>query len=160
MGNFCRNSFVIMTITFDSNNLEKLTENVTFTDSEINDLVKEILEALGKRLQELIEKRSPRDTGKYASEWSVGDVQENTITVSNPDNLKFTLLEFTGRRKSRIKGKPLLHFLINGIDIFVTFVDHPGFQPEPHVRPALEDLGREGKQIMIDVFQQKFPNFK
>jgi len=147
-------------ITFGTNSLEKLAENVTFSDSEIDELAKEILEALVNRLQELIEKRSPKDTGKYASEWSVGEVEGNSITVSNPDDLKFTLLEFTGRRKGKIEGNPLLHFVINGIDILVTFVNHPGTQPEPHVRPALEDLGRAAKQIMIDIFQQKFPNFK
>lgn len=149
-----------MTLSWKNNSLEKLTKNLTFTDSEIKELGEEVLQALGDRLQELIEERSPKDTGKYASEWKVDPIQENTITVSNPDGLKFTLLEFTGRRPSKIQGKPLLHFVINGRDIFVTFVNHPGFQPEPHVRPALEQLGREAKGIMVDIIKKKLPIFK
>ena len=151
-----------MPITFKNNSLDKLIEKLTFTDDEIKNLTKDILEALGKKLQGLIEEKSPKDTGKYAKDWKVNDVQDNKITVSNPDGKKFTLFEFTGRRPSKIEAKKggVLHFTIGGKDIFVTFMNHPGFSVQPHVIPSLETLGREGKQIIVDIIKQKFPMFK
>lgn len=149
-----------MTITFKDNSLQKLIDNLTFTDQEIKDLSTDILKALGKRLEELIQERSPFDTGVYSADWKVNDVDGNSISVTNPDGKLFTILEFTGRRKGRIHGNPFLHFTINGVDIIVAFVDHPGTQPEPHVRPALEQLGREGEEIIVKIFKDRFPMFK
>lgn len=149
-----------MTIQFKDNTLKKLSDKFTFSDGDISELAENILKALGKRLQELIQERAPFDTGVYASDWKVGSVVDNTITVSNPDGKLFTILEFTGRRPGKIKGKPLLHFTINGKDIFVTFINHPGTNPEPHVRPALEQLGREAKDIILPIVKKQFPIFK
>lgn len=150
----------IMPITFKDNSLKKLIDKLTFTDKEIKELSTAILKALGKRLEELIQERAPFDTGVYAGDWKVNDVDGNSISVTNPDGKLFTILEFTGRRKGRIHGKPFLHFTINGVDIIVAFVDHPGTQPDPHVTPALEQLGLEGKEIIVKIFKDKFPAFK
>ena len=151
-----------MPITFKNKSLDKLVEKLTFTDDEIKNLTKDILIALATRLQSLIEEKSPKKSGKYAKEWKVNDVQDNKITVSNPDGKLFTILEFTGKRQTHIEAAPgkVLHFVINGQDIFVKFSNPGAFDPIPHVRPALEDLGREGKGIILDIIKKKFPMFK
>lgn len=147
-------------INWTNDGLNKLKRKLLFTSTDIDDLGYEILNALSIRLHELIVEKAPKDSGDYAKEWKIGEIQDNKVKISNPDNKKFTMLEFTGRRSGRIHGKPLLHFTIDGEDVFVAFVDHPGFQPEPHVRPALTQLGRESKQIILDVIKKKFPMFK
>ena len=151
-----------MPLTWKNNNLDKIIDKFTFSDKEIAELTEEILKALATRLRDLIEEKAPKDTGKYAKEWKVGEPTATSINITNPDGLKYTILEFTGRRPSKIEAKKggVLHFTIGGKDIFVAFVNHPGTQPEPHVRPALEQLGREAKKIILDMIKKKFPMFK
>ena len=141
--------------------LDNLLKKISFTKDDVQDLGDEILKTLAERLHELIVLNSPKASGDYSKGWKVNDVEGNEVTVTNPDEKKFTILEFTGRPSGRINAPPgkMLHFVINGEDIFVTFIDHPGFQPEPHVRPALEQLEREAKDIMLKMIKKKFPIF-
>lgn len=150
-----------MTLSWTGDSLNKLVEQITFTDDQIKDLVDELLQALGKRLHELIFEKSPKDKGDYAEGWKLNDVQGNEITITNPDGKKFTILEFTGKRQTHIEAKPgkVLHFVIDGKDIFVKFSNPGAFGPEPHVRPALEQLGREALDIMLKIIKTKFPAF-
>ena len=150
-----------MSVSIDAKQaLDQLRKRVIISDNQLDELKEEILKALATRLRDLIEEKAPKDTGKYAKEWKVGEPTATSINITNPDGLKYTILEFTGRSPGKIKGNPLLHFVIGGKDIFVTFVNHPGTQPEPHVRPALEQLGREAKKIILDMIKEKFPMFQ
>lgn len=94
------------------------------------------LNELQKLLLEQIQKLAPRNTGEYAESWRLGSIDGNIATVETPMGLLYIILELQGRSPGRIHGDPL-HFQIDGSDVFVRFVDHPGFDPIPHVRPAL-----------------------
>ena len=142
--------------------LEKLQKKIIITDKQLDELGELILIALADRYVELVQEKSPKKTGKYASEWKREEPEDNKISVTNPDGKLYNILEFTGRRKLHItpKNAKSLHFVIGGVDIFVMFSNPGATSPEPHARPALEDLGREAKKIVFDVTKKKFPMFK
>lgn len=150
-----------MPLKWKNNSLDGMVKKFTWTDSQINDFTKEALQELAKRLHELIQEKAPKKSGEYADSWKVDDVNNNKITVSSPDGNKFTILEFTGKRQTHVEAAPgkVLHFVINGEDIFVKWSNPGAFGPIPHVRPALEQLGREGKEIIVKIMKKRFPVF-
>ncbi len=126
------------------------------------EIIQKSLEKIGELLRDLLEERSPKKSGKFASEWYVSSIQDNKVIVSNPDGEKFTMLEFTGRRPSKIEAAAggVLHFEIGGEDIFVSFVFHSGFQASPFARKSLDDMKGEAKKIIIDVIREVIPFVK
>ena len=139
--------------------LDKAKKNFEFKQY-LGKIIETSLEIIGKRLRDMLEESSPKDEGKFSKAWKVEPIQGNKIVVSNPDGKLFTMLEFTGRRPSKIKGKPLLHFQINGEDVFVRFSNHPGFSPFPFARNSMDQLKREIKKIIADVIRDVVPFVK
>ena len=142
--------------------LQTLRKKLVVSESEVDAIVEDILVAMGTRLHELIVQMSPVNEGKYAGSWKLQTPDSRSIKITNPDGLKYTILEFTGTRPHKIepKNSQFLHFVINGKDIYVKSVNHPGTQPDPHVRPALEQLGRDVAKIVDKAITKKFPFFK
>jgi len=116
------------------------------------------LPELGEKLRARIAQFAPRNTGEYASSWKVGPLIGNKITVETPQGFLYIILEFQGRLKGRIEGDPL-HFVINGVNVFVSYVDHPGFPPMPHARPALRDTMQEAVQVVIRLLREEISLF-
>lgn len=153
-------------IKFDA---DKLRKKLVISESQIEELGKDILIKMADRLVELIKEKAPRSKDSaavgthYADNWKREDPKDGAIAITNPDGLLYNVLEFTGRRKLHITPKEeggVLHFVINGEDIFVKWSNPKETQPEPHVRPALEQLGREAKPMIMEVIKDKFPFFK
>ena len=149
-------------IKFKSNTIKDIAKKLELTDNDIDEMSDDILTALGGRLLQLIQKKAPKKSGKYADSWKLGDVNNNIITVSSPDGKLFTILEFTGKRKTHIEAEPgkVLHFVIDGKDIFVKFSNPGPSDAQPHVVPSLEELGREGKEIILKIVKRRFPIFE
>lgn len=118
------------------------------------------LKMLGERLRELIELYAPKKSGDYSKSWWVDEPQGNAIYIRTDDGLKARMLEFTGRRPSRIHGNPILHFQIAGQDIFVHWVDHPGFPAKPHIRRAMRQLQKEAPSIIYAALGKHVKIFK
>jgi len=149
----------IVDIKFD---VEKIRNKLVISSSKIDELGNDILIKLADRLVELIQEKAPKKSGKYADAWKREDPKDGEIAITNPDGLLYNVLEFTGRRQLHIvpnKAK-VLHFVIDGKDIFVMWSNPAATQPEPHVRPALEVLGREAVPMILDIIKDKFPIFK
>lgn len=141
---------------------EKLRRRLTITKAQIDELGNEILIALADRLVQLIKEKAPRDTGTYAENWAREEPAKGKIAVTNPDGKLFNILEFTGRRKIHVEPKKakVLHFVIDGEDIFVMWSNPGATQPDPHVRPAMKQTMSESKKIIIAIIKKKFPMFK
>ena len=141
---------------------DKLRKSLVISESQIEDLGKEILIALADRLVELIKEKAPRKSGKYADAWTREDPKDGIIAITNPDGLLYNILEFTGRKKLHIRPKDakVLHFVIGGKDIFVMWSNPAATQPEPHVVPSFDQLGREAKGIITNIIKEKFPIFQ
>lgn len=116
----------------------------------VADVVSKTLDDAADVLLEDIRKNAPKDSGRYAKSWKKGRKTENTIELVTPQGRLFIILEFEGRRPGRIDRirAEALHFEVSGEEIFARHVDHPGFPPIPHVRPALNRL----KPRIIDIF--------
>jgi len=142
--------------------VDKLRKKLVISQTQIDDLGKDILIALADRLVELIKEKAPKKSGKYKEGWKREDPKDEAIAITNPDGLLYNVLEFTGRRKMHItpKNVKVLHFVIDGKDIFVMFSNPGATQPEPHVRPSLEVLGREAVSMIMEIIKDKFPFFK
>ena len=116
-----------------------------------NDLIKAQRET-AKTVCEDAQNLAPKDTGRYAESIHITDtkVQGNNISTSivtdatviakvngNEYNLGKLLEEGTEAHLIRPIDARVLHFQIDGEDIFTTLVHHPGFEPIPHFQPAL-----------------------
>ena len=86
----------------------------------------------------------------------------NVTTVETPQGELFEILEFQGRRPGRIEKKvaEVLHFLVSGQDVFVRFVDHPGFDEIPHVRPSMRKVIKDGNRIVFKNLKKNVPMFR
>jgi hypothetical protein len=94
-------------------------------------------------------------TGEYIGSWAIQQVSNRSVTIGTPKTLLFECLEY-GTRPHPIEGNPLLHFQIGGQDVFVTYVNHPGTPPIPHLRPTIELLKIKLPMIVQRVVAQYF----
>ena len=124
--------------------------------------VKDTLQDFQELLLKFIDEKAPRKTGDYAKSWKKGKLRMNVTTVETPQGELFEILEFQGRRPGRIEKKvaEVLHFLVSGQDVFVRFVDHPGFDEIPHVRPSMRKVIKDGNRIVFKNLKKNVPMFR
>lgn len=141
--------------------LNKLEENITQDFIEVQ---RKTAESICEDAQNL----APKDTGLYANSIYVTDTEVNgnkistsivtdatVISKSNKQeyNLGKLLEEGTKPHEIRPVDANVLHFTIDGEDIFTKLVHHPGFDPIPHFKPALwlnQDIYLENISKMLD----------
>lgn len=113
-------------------------------------------------LSNIKKSKTPRNTGEYLGSWKNGSIKNNIAIVETPMGLLFVILELQGRKPGRISKKTakVLHFQVNGQDVFVAFVDHPGFKEIPHVRPAMKKTLQKAHDIIFGNLGKTFPIFK
>lgn len=148
--------------------LDSLTLYIGRIEKEIiPDLIKaqrETAESICQDAKDL----APKDTGRYAESIHVTDTQvlgnniltsivtDATVTAKsngNEYNLGKLLEEGTDPHLIRPVDANVLHFQIDGEDIFAKLVHHPGFEPLPHFVPALwlnEDVYQENIAKVLD----------
>lgn len=121
------------------------------------EFVNDVLFQLGNTLVTLIQNYSPVDTGAYSRSWRIMSQTNRSITVgTTADPRLFVILEFSGARPHRIDGNTILRFEIGGQEVFVRSVNHPGMKPQPHVRPAMNELKRMAKAIVYNAMGRHF----
>lgn len=150
-------------IRWKGNTPDQLAEKITINKDQLRKLKDEVLIELAEFLKTKIQEKAPKKSGEYSGNWKVNDPQNDKITVTNPDGKLFTILEFTGKRPTAIEAKEAkaLHFVIDGVDIFVKFSNPGGFSPQPHVVPSLQELGRnEGERIIKNLIKNRIPAFR
>ena len=129
--------------------------SLTINFQEVNQEVKKLLnweknvvkdclnwgtEALYK---EITQKDMPYNTGNYKRSWKKKKPKNHTITVETPMGQLMIWLEFTGTKPHIIvpkgPGYPL-HWVDpdTGEHRYAMKVNHPGTNPTPHLRPAIE----------------------
>lgn len=141
--------------------LNKLEENITQDFIEVQ---RKTAESICEDAQNL----APKDTGLYANSIYVTDTEVNdnkistsivtdatVISKSNGQeyNLGKLLEEGTKPHEIRPVDANVLHFTIDGEDIFTKLVHHPGFDSIPHFKPALwlnQDIYLENISKMLD----------
>ena len=107
------------------------------------------LEEVADRLITEIRRTAPSKTGKYKDSWIKGKRARNRISISTPMGELYAILEFEGRTAGPIYGNPILRFEINGVVLYRHMVNHPGFPPIPHARPALNKVLRDAPNIYM-----------
>ena len=134
----------------------------TFDDMipQVDSVVSKTLDDAGEVYLERIDEVAPRKTGAYADSWQVTGKGRTYIEMGTPMKLLFTILEFTGRRPSRIYAKDkLLKFKWMGRTWFLPYVNHPGFDAIPHARPALTEVIRLMPAIFYRRLREVVPFF-
>ena len=99
---------------------------------------------MGRKLAAEIKRTAPKKSGKYADSWRAGPSNGRRVEVRTKMPRMFDLLEFTGRNPGPIDPvrAKALRFTQHGQIVFASHVNHPGFPPIPHVRPALRRIER------------------
>ena len=121
-------------------------------------VVREILNDAANRLIKLIRERAPKDTGVYSKSWKIKSQSQNNIVVSTDQKELAIMLEF-GTSGGTISGEPL-HFVVDGQDVFVRFVNSKGFAAIPHFKPSFERLKRELPQIASQKIRRNWNIFR
>ena len=100
--------------------------------------------AMARNLVAEIKRTAPKKSGKYANSWYAGTSNSRRVEARTKMPRMFDLLEFTGRSPGPIDPvrAKVLRFEQHGQIRFAAHVDHPGFPPIPHVRPALRRIER------------------
>jgi len=134
--------------------LDELKNKDQFTKSVLKDLQEIFLKE--------IHKKAPRNTGKYSESWKAGTVTPKKATVETPEGELYEILEFTGRKPGRINAKAggVLAFKWRNADVFFKFVNHPGFDEMPHVRPALRVTMKQTQTVINKNLKKHFKLFK
>lgn len=109
---------------------------------------------------------APKRSGNYATSWQIGPIkfipESKSIsgTIVTDEGLLYIILEFQGRAPGKIEGNPILHFFAeDGTEVFTRSVDHPGFPPMPHVRPALEETLQNTQRIVNQNLRKNYEIF-
>lgn len=133
--------------------------------NEIPNNKKQFIKDTLKELQELFlketQKNAPSKTGKYKGSWKKKTFTGNIARIETKLGELFEILEFQGRKPGRITAKDtVLAFVWRGRDVFFPFVDHPGFEAMPHVRPALRKTMRDANRIIFKNLKRNMQIFK
>ena len=100
-----------------------------------------------------VKKRSPVKTGKYKQSWKKGKITRQSAHVETPKKKLYKLLEFTGAKPHIIRARnaQFLHWVDEdtGKDMFRKMVNHPGFRPIPHARPAARAVSLKTAKAVI-----------
>lgn len=114
------------------------------------------LQEIGQILLQNIKSRAPKNTGKYANSWTLQSSTENNIKLTTPYGKLYVILEFKGRSPGIIKPRGnALVFEFGGQTIFTKIVNHPGFKPIPHTRPALKEVMQIAPKIIYKHFGKR-----
>lgn len=131
--------------------ISKLTEYIgKFTDKVIQNVSKAQRETAEKVWEDIVQD-APMDTGNYVSSIKLGDTVKVGDTISTEIytnatvstmggktyNLGYLLENGTSPHLIEPVVANVLHFQINGEDIFAKRVYHPGTIAQPHFIPAL-----------------------
>ena len=132
--------------------ISKLSVTINkFTKNAIKN-IEEAQRKTAQRIWEDVVNIAPMDTGNYVSSIQISPTLKdgNTIrteiftnaTVSTLGgttyNLGFLLENGTSPHLIEPVNANVLHFVINGEDIFAKRVHHPGTVAQPHFKPALD----------------------
>ena len=134
------------------NDLKDLANHLGNIEKDIESVIikaqRETAESICQDAKDL----APKNTGEYAESIHVTETEKNGSTIStsivtdatvtaksngNEYNLGKLLEEGTDPHEIRPVEASVLHFTIDGEDVFAKLVHHPGFEPLPHFLPAL-----------------------
>lgn len=114
---------------------------------------KATLEDLAKVLEDSIKKLAPEKTGDYKTSWETTGVNGSIISVETPFGELFIILEFQGSNPHKIEAAPggVLAFPDEaGNTVFTVRVNHPGFEPIPHVRQSIKVMLKAAPKIVFE----------
>ena len=151
-------------------NINKLSKDLKKFD---NKLIKELIEAqqeTAKVICDDVKELAPKKTGKYVESIKVGQTEVNGMQIETPvytdavvissKGIKYNLgyLLETGTSPHIIEPvfAKVLHFQINGEDIFAKRVHHPGTVARPYFATALNDNKYLYKIKIRDAIRRSF----
>lgn len=151
------------TISANFSDLIKITVELDRIPADFQKFQQNTLRDLQRLLLTNIQSKAPKNTGNYANSWKLGSITGNKAIVETPNGKLFIILEFQGRRPGRItpRTKQVLRFEDeSGNEIFTMRVDHPGFPPIPHARPAMSETLQKAVSIIFENLKKTYPIFK
>lgn len=142
--------------------ISKLSEDISKWANNIDDKVIKAVEDTAKDVYQDVMKLAPEGTGKYKESIYIDKtkVEDSKVSVFIGTDLVLEskllhkrynlgrMLE-NGTRPHLIlpvRADGVLHFTIDGEDIFTKIVQHPGFREIPHYSPALRRNRRNFKK--------------
>lgn len=155
-----------MSFSYKFNNFDKINIELDKIPQNLALVLDRSARQMAQLWLDLIKNRAPFDEGKYANSWNIDsiNIQGNgaQIILGTPEGLLYVLLEFTGRKSGRINAKEggVLRWEDETGVHFAKYVTHPGFQPSPHVRPALAELLRVAPFILLKNIGEVSPIFR
>lgn len=132
--------------------ISQLSSDFASISVDIENKLKKAQRDTAKQIQADVKGLAPVDTGAYRDSIKVSNtkvdgtvlttniytnVNVKSLSTGNKYNLGFLLETGTLPHKIKPVKAKVLHFEINGEDIFATEVNHPGFASIPHFKPAL-----------------------
>lgn len=142
-------------------------------DKVKKNMIKNLVEAQRETAEEIrkdVKTLAPKKTGKYSNSIKIDDTQieKNKITTkiytdsvvisSKGTHYNLGYLLETGTSPHLIEPvfAKVLHFQINGEDIFAKRVNHPGTVAQPHFKPALNMNKLVYKQKIGEALRRSF----
>lgn len=143
-------------------------------DKFSNEFINNVMEAQHETAEIICEdakRLAPKQTGEYANSIKVGEttydghkirteIYTDAIVTSKRDgdvyNLGFLLETGTSPHLIVPIDAKVLHFVIDGKDIFTKIVYHPGTVAQPHFIPALNMNKLVYKQKLNEAFRRSF----
>ena len=150
---------------------DKLQVNLTRMSKLPQEGITKIVQLMASEFLATLTVLAPKQTGRYINSWRVKENSANrvivgpvgmlppreTVTGGQTEPIAASrlarMLEFTGSPAHTIEPRVAdnLVYSQNGEIRVRRKVNHPGFRPIPHIRPALADTRRKGKGIAYAV---------
>jgi hypothetical protein len=119
-----------------------LKTKIKEAEEKLNRFTSQVIDETAEQGLNLIKFTSPRKTGAYADSWVIENITEKSVTIGNTKEVIARVLEF-GSTAHVIPGNPILRWEEGGQEFFAKYVNHPGTNPMPHIRPAREILRQQ-----------------
>ena len=107
--------------------IKTLARNMKSLGADMRKVNAKLNSVLPPKLLKMLEKGTPKDTGKTSKEWTVKRNGSNGFQITNKNgNILTFLIEGTKPHIIEPVNKSALFFQMNGSKIFAKFVEHPG----------------------------------
>ena len=125
------------------------------TSGALDDLGRQLIKRI-RATAPRAERRPPGETRqRYSESWAVDKKTPRTISLRTSQGFLYRILEFTGAKPGpRVprRAQALRWYSRNGKPVFASRVWFPGFQPLPHVRPAMRVVMSAAPDIVFARF--------
>lgn len=146
-----------LSVEWAANDPEEFAEKLEELESVMEEKIVDAMEEAVLLVEASAKENAPVDSGRLRSRIASEVVRIGSDTVKGligTDVEYAPFVEFGTASHTITADSGYLHFTVDGEEVFAKSVQHPGTEPQPFLRPAIEQHRADIRQIFADAVEE------